>query len=421
MVQLKSFVKDLAFVQIVNFLIKPLWVLIVDRTVQNQLGEVLYGEYYGAFAISSMLYILSDLGLNNYITKTAFDKDDIGRGILIYSIRLKLFFSLVFMALVLYVGYTSGLNFIFLFWVAINQILLSFSQYLRVWFNISHQFRKESLIGVLDRLCAVAAWLILYAVFKPNGFGMLAMFLGVQTFGYLMAIGVSVYHIIGSYTHKIQTKAISFRYILWECLPYSILAFLMALFTRIQIPLMDLFLGNAAYHKGVYAQGDVILNAGNMMAAIVGAMLLPIFSKLISNKEPVWPIIKVATYILGGSALLVSGFLVFFDEVFYTKYYLNNLANSKDLEYKINTFTTVIKTYVPMALVYVFGTYLTALGEIKKLIWMATFTLVLGVVLNYYLQKDYAAYGAAIASLLSQTIVCFLCMVWSIKSLKGSR
>lgn len=420
--QLKAFIKDLAFVQVVNFLVKPLWILLVDRMVQNQLGQELYGEYYLAFNLAALFFTLTDLGLNNYLTKDAVDGNKNSLSIIHNSLPLKLVLSLFYLILILVVAWQSGISMGIVLWVGINQILLSISQWLRVWFNVSRSFRKESLIAVTDRFAAISLWLGVIGLATLSNQLILSVFLGVQTIGFLVAIGIATYFVFKEKEVGESTARMSLSQVVVSCLPFTLLAFFMAAFTRVDVFLMDMLLGakEAAFHIGVYAQGFVILNAGNMMAALFGTMLLPIFTRQIKQGDSVIPIMRASTLILGVSALLVFVVLQFWGKEIYQAYYKAG-PKGIDFNYKIRTFCTVILVYIPMALTYVFGTYLTALGRLKLLVILAVVSLMLNILLNVYLQPIYLAHGAAISAFITQSFFCLACILYSVLALKSER
>jgi O-antigen/teichoic acid export membrane protein len=66
----KKVLSSIGLVFVVNILIKPLWILVIDRGVQNTLGYEAYGEYAGMFSISIILTMLLDFGINNYNSST---------------------------------------------------------------------------------------------------------------------------------------------------------------------------------------------------------------------------------------------------------------------------------------------------------------------------------------------------------------
>jgi O-antigen/teichoic acid export membrane protein len=417
-VQLKAFIKDLAFVQVVNFLVKPLWILAVDRVVQNQLGQELYGQYYAAFNLAVMLIILTDLGLNNYLTKDAVDESKSSMSIIRNSIKIKLVLSLIYFALILLIGWQKDIPLGLLAWVGTNLVLLSISQWLRVWFNVTKAFRKESLVAVTDRLVAILLWLGIFGAFTLENQELLHLLLGAQTIGFIVAIGIALFFIFKETAPLSSEQPTHLKQVLISCLPFTLLAFFMAAFTRIDVELMDYFIkAPVNYHKGVYAQGFVILNAGNMMAALFGTMLLPIFTKQIKSQETVVPIMKVSTLIIGASSLLVLLILQFWGSEIYQIYYKSG-PKEHDFNYHLKTFCTVIFVYIPMALTYVFGTYLTALGRFKLLVILAVITFVLNVCLNIYLQPILNAYGAAIAALITQSFFCLACIFYSLLALR---
>ena len=62
----KKFLKNLAFLIFLNLLVKPFWILGVDREVQNALGPEEYGFYFTILNFSFLFYILLDLGITNF-------------------------------------------------------------------------------------------------------------------------------------------------------------------------------------------------------------------------------------------------------------------------------------------------------------------------------------------------------------------
>ena len=57
------------FVVSLNLLVKPIWILLIDREMQNLLGPGTYGTYYTLLSLSLMLSALLDAGLANFNTR----------------------------------------------------------------------------------------------------------------------------------------------------------------------------------------------------------------------------------------------------------------------------------------------------------------------------------------------------------------
>ena len=62
----KVFFRNLIFLVTLNILIKPIWILGIDRTVQNVVGLASYGIYFVLFNLSMLTQILLDVGISNY-------------------------------------------------------------------------------------------------------------------------------------------------------------------------------------------------------------------------------------------------------------------------------------------------------------------------------------------------------------------
>lgn len=55
---------------LLNLLVKPLWIFVIDRNVQLTVGHEDYGLYGALVSISIIFNILLDLGITNYNNKT---------------------------------------------------------------------------------------------------------------------------------------------------------------------------------------------------------------------------------------------------------------------------------------------------------------------------------------------------------------
>ena len=76
---LKKYLSDIAFMQVLNLLIKPIWILLIDAAVQEALPQEVYGNYFALFNFSLLFFIVLDLGLNSFnITEVAQDNSKIG-------------------------------------------------------------------------------------------------------------------------------------------------------------------------------------------------------------------------------------------------------------------------------------------------------------------------------------------------------
>ncbi len=62
----RKFLINITFLLTVSILVKAFWVLGIDRTVQNVVGETAYGSYFSLFSFSVLFTLLLDLGLSGF-------------------------------------------------------------------------------------------------------------------------------------------------------------------------------------------------------------------------------------------------------------------------------------------------------------------------------------------------------------------
>ena len=62
----KKFLKNLGLLLFLNLLIKPFWVLGIDRSVQNAVGSEDFGFYFSILNFSFLFIILLDFGITNF-------------------------------------------------------------------------------------------------------------------------------------------------------------------------------------------------------------------------------------------------------------------------------------------------------------------------------------------------------------------
>ncbi|NJN78285.1 MAG: hypothetical protein HC803_08135 [Saprospiraceae bacterium] len=79
----------------------------------------------------------------------------------------------------------------------------------------------------------------------------------------------------------------------------------------------------------------------------------------------------------------------------------------------VNIFELLIYSFIPVASVYIFGTLMTANANLRQLNIIALSGVVLNVVLNLLLIPKYEVFGATLATLITQSLVAIVHIVWS--------
>ncbi len=104
----KVFFRNLTFLISLNLLIKPVWILGIDRTVQNVVGTATYGSYFVLFSLAIMTQIFLDVGISNYNNRyLAQNESELSLHVTnIFSIKILL--TTLYVAVTLAIGYLIG-------------------------------------------------------------------------------------------------------------------------------------------------------------------------------------------------------------------------------------------------------------------------------------------------------------------------
>ena len=105
----REFLINIAFLILINFLVKPLYILFIESRVQDTLGPNEYGLYFGIFNFAMMLQILADLGIQNF-NSTAVSRDNsLLQFYLPKMLGLKASLSLIYLLVGLHRGFADRL------------------------------------------------------------------------------------------------------------------------------------------------------------------------------------------------------------------------------------------------------------------------------------------------------------------------
>jgi len=200
---------------------------------------------------------------------------------------------------------------------------------------------------------------------------------------------------------------------------FMAMALSMSIFTRIDA-LMIRNLGGGYEAAGDYAKSYRLLDAALIFSTLLSSQLLPMFSQKLTKRD-------------SNHGLLSGGFrLVFWvsSSAFLFVFLLGNdvlqeLYNEDTssyvsrfplhLSYSHWVFILLMGSFIPMSMVHVFGTYITALGKMKWLTLLSVVTMGLNLTLNYILLPIWGIAGAAASCLGSQLFFSGMCFLYILR------
>lgn len=395
----RKFITNLGLLLLLNLLIKPFWVFGIDRTVQNVVGSQEFGFYFTILNFSFLFNILLDLGITNFNNRNIAQNSQLlakhFSGIVSLKLLLGIIYFFITFGFGLLWGY-RGEQLQLLALVGFNQFLLSFILYLRSNISGMLMFRTESFMSVLDRtLMIIIMSVLLWGNITKEPFK-IEWFVYSQTVAYLIAVGIAYIIVVTkSKSLTINWNLPFFLMILRKSLPFALLTLLMTFYNRIDTVMIGKLLPKSTgeIQAGIYAHAYRILEATNQIAFLFAVLLLPLFSHLIKQSQKLSHIIKISF-----SLLFVSTTILALGSFFYS-YEFMDLLYDEHLKESSQVYSILIFGVVAMGTSYVFGTLLTANGNLKELNIIAAISLVLSLLLNLILVPQFQARGSAIANL----------------------
>ena len=434
----RKFLTNLGLLLFLNLLIKPIWIFGIDLNVQRLVGVGDYGFYFVILNFSFLFNIILDLGITNFNNRNIAQHNHLLNkhfsGILVVKFLLGITYVVIAFIVALILRYNVD-QFRLLGWLVLNQFLLSFILYLRSNISGFMMFKTDSFLSVLDRLLMILfCGMLLWGHVTASPFR-IEWFVYSQTAAYSLTTILAFFIVMKKAHFRKLTWNLPFSLmIMKQSLPFALLVLLMAFYNRLDPVMLESLLPSKVakiqveafaaishlnpvllertlvertgnFQAGIYASGFRLLDAANMIAYLFAVLLIPIFSKMVKKKEPVEHMVKLSFTIIITLATIVA-----FGSYFYSFELIDLLYNSH-IEASTQVFQLLILGFIAVSTTYIFGTLLTANGNLKQLNIIALFGLLINFSLNYLLIPRLYASGSAIASLVTQFTMAIMQVV----------
>lgn len=411
----KDFVFNLCLLIFLNLLVKPFWMLGVDVGVQNSVGAADYGIYFSILNFTLLFNMVLDMGTTNFNNRNIARNNQLLdkhlSSYIILRLLLGLAYFVVIFAVALLIGY-RGIQLRLLFWIGLNQFLNAFLLYVRSNISALLMFKTDSILSVTDKLLMILfCGLLLWGNLTDEPFR-IEWFVWCQTVAYLITIAVALFIVLRKANlHRLTWNWPFFVVIIKKSLPYALVTFLMACYYRIDSVMLERMLpdGNGAVQSGVYASAFRLMDTLAMIAYLFSVILLPLFSKMLKQREDVVPVVRTSFSLLTLFSVSAVVILYVYREPVIRMFY-PDIAESS-----VAVFRLIIFGLIPIAMTYLFGTLLTANGSMKVLNLIAVVGIVINVTVNLLLIPRMQACGSAVASFCTQFVVSALQFVLAMR------
>jgi O-antigen/teichoic acid export membrane protein len=412
----RFFVKNLLFVLTVNILVKPLWIFMIDRTVQNRVGHSMYGTYQAVFNLGIIFQIVLDFGINNFNTRLISQSPGKLKKLFPVMLTAKLVFIFLYAIIVGIVAWLwgyKGWELTLLGGTMAIQALSSMLLFIRSNVAALHKFRIDGILSVTDRLLmiAVCGVLLFHPYFAQRFHIEWFVYAQIACYGMAVIIALFVLRRLSGIQFRLSPDVKRVSAIIRQSAPYALLIFLMSVYTRSDTILLERLSENGKIQAGIYVAGYRLLDVGNMVGLMFAGVLLPLFGRMLMQKQDVNPIVLLSANIMLPVAFIISVGCGFFSSEIMHMLYKNTGAGDDRI------FAVLMAAFPGFCIMYIYSTLLTANGNLRLLNKIAVLGVIINLSLNIILIPHYKAMGAAVTTFITQTVLASCFIIFSKKEL----
>jgi O-antigen/teichoic acid export membrane protein len=286
-----------------------------------------------------------------------------------------------------------------LFLLGLNQLFIVLIAYFRGFFSGLQHYKLDSFFSVFDRIILIltaGSVLLFFTGCKMT----IPLYITLQTFGYFLTCVLAFIffkRLVGKIQWQIDLN--HFKSVLQKSLPFALLIILMSIYTRIDGILLHQFAPNGNMEAGIYAKGFRLLDALYMFGMIFAGLLFPMFSNTLHDS-----IQKVRELVLISANFLMSGVIVVVMLLILHSGNILQLIYTSSEEAEL-PFIWLMLSFIGISMNFVFGTLLTANGQLKELNIISAVGVIINISVNLFLIPKYGATGAGFTAFITQMIM----------------
>ena len=390
-----TFLSSVFLLLFLNLLVKPLWIFAIDRQVQNIVGLAMYGKYFALFNITIIFNFLLDPGITVFYTLRASAHKELMPQQFFQTALFKFYLGTAYAIILAIVAYVSGINNPgLLFALGLVQFLFSFFLFLRSHITAMQLFSVDAWLSVIDKsLMIISCGLLIY---MPGVFGPIDItkFVLLQIASTLLSIFLAIGIIRGKGIRGSIRNKISFS-TLRNAWPYGLIVLVMSAINRQDAFLLNRLHPNGDYEAGIYAGAYRLLDAANMIGYLVAAFLLPYISRNWDNIH-----LKKVLVLCRNLLLVIAMVVIAITMVF--AHTIAGLLYHSNFSYQVLIIQLCMPAIIGYYLVQVYGTVLTASGNIRLFLKISIPFLFFNLVSNIWMIPAYGARACCIIAVITQ-------------------
>ncbi len=371
----------------------------LDNKVQDTIGHESYGLFAALFSLSFLFATLSDLGVNQYVTKRLAGEPHKIDEIFPAAFGLKLLLLFLYPACMSVIGFAMGYGLTELYYLW----LLSFFQggvqlvlFLRANFQAHQKFFIDSFASILDKILLIVFLLILFQINIT-----IENFIYARLISVFVAVVLLYFFYAATYGWERPTlDTVKLFPIIKQSIPFAMITVLYSFNERVDQVMVERLLGGK--ESGLYAGAYRWLDAIMMYLWIVLPLFFARFAFLKNDRIALDRTFKIGHVIAFIPMCLVSGFVFLYSEKFFLFFQHSTVE-------EIIVMSDILKVLFVAALMHglfaIYSTLLTSIGYEKQTSIMILLSVVLNIVLNFIFIPTYGVLASAWATVFSSVVL----------------
>lgn len=397
-----NFARNIGLVILLNLLIKPAG-LLLEMLVQNKVGNELWGIFASLFSFAFIFSVLSDLGINQFLTKSVAESPALLKRLFPQLFWTKILLIIIYPFVLVFLGYLMGFEVHHLFYLALlssAHAILQMNNFLRGNFQGFQLFKLDAFAANFDKsLIIILTAALLWFYHDPevvfDHYFFLRWMAPFITFLILMVL---TYHNglwIGA-----RVKWISLRAVLPKAFPFAWMAILYSVNEKVDQVMVERL--HSATEAGIYSAAYRWLDAFMMYLWVILPMFFSRFAYFNKDKVQQNKLLRTGNIITILPFMTIGIFICWYGEVFFYIFSNSSAMEVSTMHLNLKVLSVVLVLHGFSAILSTFMTSTGYAGYVNKLL---LFSISINIILNVIFIPENGSTAAAIATLASTSVL----------------
>jgi len=385
----------------------------INIFLTNYLGIELYGRY--SLVITGILAIGLKLiaggfpeTMSKFVSEEKYDLESLISGILFYQMIEAILLTIILMAISPLLAISLNENNLLALILLASPIIIGqgLVSYFVCLYNGMRKFKIQSLIVILQAIFKIIFVIIGGYYWKIEG-AIIGFLLSTLLVAFIFIFKARK-HLGRKLSFKIPKEIFSYMF------EITVFGLCIILFSSLDIlSVRYLIKGQGSNLVGIYNAGATVSRLSLFLILSLSGVMFPTISNLIAKndkenaKEQIGQMIKISSIFIIPIVLLLSSFSKNIIEILYKPEYIDS--------FEVNRY--LVFAYSILGFFVVFSNIINAIGKVKITIIISVVTILLDVILLYFLVTYIGIIGATIATLIATTIGLIVLIIVTYKQI----